>query len=368
MLWFRRILALIRKEFQILLNDPRSRELIVLPVILQTCLFPLAATLEVKNNTLAILNEDNGNASYELVQRFSASSAFTHMLHLREEQEIARTLDSQQAIAVIRFPEDFSRKVAAGETASLQILLDGRRSNSSQIAASYLQTIAMGYFNERAVARGVPPTSELIVWNRYNPNLNYTWFILPTLVAVILTIGSLVTTALSVAREREMGTFDQLLVSPLTPEMIMIGKAVPSMLIGLGQATAILLGAIFLYGVPFNGSFLLLYGSALFYFLSLVGFGMMISSVCSTQQQAFLGAFAFVMPSTLLSGFAAPIENMPMWLQYATWLNPIRHYIVIVKSIILKDVPIGFVLQHSLPLLIISVVTLSVAVIMFRRQ
>lgn len=368
MTWLRRILALVRKELQILLADPQSRKLVVIPVLLQVILFPLAATLEVKNNTLAVLNEDGGAESVELTQRFARAGAFTSIVHLAGAGQIAAILDSQQAIAVVRFAPDFSRKAQAGLPAPMQLLLDGRRSNSSQIAASYVQDITTDYFNEKSRSAGKPPASELIVRHRYNPNLEYRWFILPSLVAIILTVSALILTALSVAREREHGTLEQLLVSPLTPEMIMLGKAAAVLLVGLFQATVIILAAIFVYRVPLSGSLALIYASSVLYFAALVGVGFFISAICSTQQQAFLGAFAFIMPAILLSGYATPVENMPGWLQTATWINPIRHFIVIVKSIFLKDASLWFVLESAVPLLVIAAGTLSVAVIIFRRR
>ncbi|MEO8352058.1 MAG: ABC transporter permease [Chthoniobacteraceae bacterium] len=364
----RRILALVKKELQVLMADPDGRRLIIIPVLLQSILFPLAATLEVKNNTLAVFNEDQGAESIELIQRFARAAAFTEIRPVTNERAMTEVLDGQEAIAVVRFPPSFSRAIAQGNPAPLQLLLDGRRSNSSQIATSYLQDIASGYFNERQMEHGAAPASELIIRHRYNPNLDYKWFILPSLVAIILTIGALITTSLSVARERERGTFEQLLVSPLTPEMIMLGKAIPSMIVGLLQATAILMVAVFVYRVPFEGSLLLLYGSAILYFVALVGVGLLISSFCATQQQAFLGAFSFIMPAILLSGYTSPIENMPVWLQHLTWLNPIRHFIVIVKDIFLKDASLAFVVRTSIPLILTSVLTLGLSIVIFRRR
>lgn len=363
-----RILTLIRKELQVTLGDPQGRKLVILPVLLQSLLFPLAVTLEVKNNTLAILDEDNGRASHEIVQRLSRASAFTDIITLRSEESVTATIDSQGALAVVRFPADFSRCVARGETAPVQILLDGRRSNSSQIAASYIQTVVQDWFTERAVAAGSPPASEIVVRNRYNPNLDYPWFVLPSLVAVLLTISALILTALSVAREREQGTFDQLLVSPLTPWMIMLGKALAALVIGLGQISLLMIVAVFVFHVPFTGSLALLYVSAVLYFASLAGVGLLISAMCSTQQQAFLGAFAFMMPAVLLSGFASPVENMPGWLQTLTYANPIRHFIVISKSIFLKAAPADYVLLQAVPLAIIAMVTVSIALLRYRRR
>jgi ABC-2 type transport system permease protein len=363
-----RILALIRKELQIILADPQSRKLVVVPVVLQVILFPLAATMEVKNNTLAVLDEDGGAAATELTQRFALARAFPRVIHLSGAGQIAAVIDRQQAIAVVRFAPDFSRQAAQGRPAPMQIILDGRRSNSSQIAASYIQDITTSWANERTRDTGRAPDSELTVRHRYNPNLEYRWFILPSLVAIILTVSALILTALSVAREREHGTFEQLLVSPLTPEMIMVGKAAAAMLVGLFQASVIIAAAVFVYGVPLTGSLALIYASAVLYFLALVGTGFFISAICTTQQQAFLGSFAFIMPAILLSGYASPVENMPGWLQTATWINPIRHFIVIMKSLFLKDAPVEFVLQSALPLLLIAVVTQAIAVLIFRRR
>lgn len=366
--FLRRIHSLIRKELQSLLSDKSGRLLLVMPVILQTVLFPAAATLEVKNASIAIFNQDGGTESVELVQRFAASNAFSELLPVTGDGEIEKLIGTRKAIAVVRIPQDFSRRIEAGETGTVQVLLDGRRSNSAQILFGYMQSIVDDFLKERAEDSGRTMPSEIVSRNWFNPVLDYPNYILPNLVAVITTIGSLIVTALSVAREREQGTFDQLLVSPLTPEMIMIGKAVPAMLVAFFQATLILGVAVFIYQVPFRGSLPLLYGGMFFYSLSLVGVGLMISSISRTQQQAFLGAFVFMMPAILLSGFSAPVENMPVWLQRVTWINPVRHFVEVVKGVFLKDASPERVLSLIAPLIAISVVTLTVASIMFRRK
>ncbi len=202
----------------------------------------------------------------------------------------------------------------------------------------------------------------------FNPNLNNAWSIVPSLVAIITTISTLIVTALSVAREREQGTFDQLLVSPLTPGMIMIGKAVPALFVSVVQATVIVLVGVFAYRIPFQGSFLLLYSSMIFYIIALAGFGLLISSICQTQQQAFLGVFSFMMPAVLLSGFISPVENMPSWLQAVTWFDPLRHFIIIVKGVFLKDMSAAAVASNAWPLLVIGVLTLASANFVFRRR
>lgn len=359
-----RIFSLVRKELQALLRDRQGRLLLVGPVLMQLAVFPFAATLEVKNNTLAVLNEDAGRESFELIQRFSQAQAFTRLLRLDNEREVADAIDRQRALLVVRFPADFSRSLAAGTPASLQVILDGRRSNSGQIALGYVRQMLNTYLVERRPAAG----PELVVRHWFNPNLDFVRHIIPSLVAIITTISTLVVTSLSVAREREQGTFDQLLVSPLTPGMIMVGKTVPAILVAMFQATLILTAGIWVYGIPFAGSLPLLYTSMVFYILAVAGFGLLVSSVCATQQQAFLGTFSFMVPAVLLSGFPAPVENMPVWLQRLDWFNPLQHFIVIVKGVFLKDVGPAVLFQSLWPLLVIATLTLAAANWVFRRR
>ena len=365
---FRRIRALIIKELQTLLGDPQSRILLFMPLVLQTALFPFAVTLDVQNNTLAVLNRDAGPASIELIQRFAQAEAFTQYINLRSEQEMRSTIENQDALLVLYIPVDFSRNVAAGHEADIQAIVDGRRSNSGQIALGYVESIIQSYNSERLIEGGQIAPSQIILRHWFNPNLNYKFFVLPSLVAMITTISVLIVTSLSIAREREQGTFDQLLVSPLTPGMIMVGKTVPAVLVAMIQGTMILLAAVIFYRVPFEGSLILLYLSIFFYAIAVSGIGLLISSVCETQQQAFLGVFTFMMPAVMLSGYAAPIDNMPGWLQVVTEANPLRHLIVIVKSIFLKGSSTGFVLDHLWPLILIALITNLAANWMFRRK
>ncbi|HEY8965026.1 MAG TPA: ABC transporter permease [Candidatus Methylacidiphilales bacterium] len=366
--FLRRIGTLVLKELQLLFLDPASRRLLYMPVILQLLFFPFAVTLEVKNSRLAILNQDAGGASVELIERFSRARAFPRILFLHGEQDLQRAVTDQEASIALFFPADFSRRLAAGDSAILQAVVDGRHSNSGQIALGYVQAVVDDYMEDRLARSGRVPQSRIVVRHWFNPNLDYTYFTLPSLVAIITTVGVLSVTSLSIAREREQGTFDQLLVSPLTPAMIMTGKAVPAVIVALGQATIILAAAVLVYRVPFQGSLLLLYGSMLFYALALAGIGLLISSICRTQQQAMLGVFCFMMPSTLLSGYTSPVENMPGWLQAATWFNPLRHFIVIVKSVFLKDAGTAFVLEHLWPLAAIALGTSLAANAVFRRR
>ena len=363
-MWYAMV-VLVKKELQALFAHPQSRRILFLPVIIQLLVFPFAATLEVKNSTLAIFNEDGGAASIELVQRLGAARAFPHIINLYSQQAMRSCVDRQQALLAMRIPQDFSRKVARGESAAVQAIIDGRRSNSAQIAYGYAQQIIQAWDVERL---GRPLPATVTVRNLYNPNLEYQWFVLPSLVAIITTIGCLTVAALSLAREREEGTFDQLLVSPLTPAYIMAGKALPGIVVALLQGSIIAAAAVWIYHVPFLGSVATLYLAMCCYGLALAGFGLVISSISSTQQQAFLGVFGFMAPAVILSGYMAPVENMPAVLRWISAVDPLTHFIIVVKGIFLKGYDLSQAWPHLWPLLVIATVTQALAYAIFLQR
>ena len=363
------LITLIKKELQALFSSNQSRRMLIMPVILQLLVFPFAATLEVKNSTLAIYNQDGGAASVEVMQRLAAAKAFPKMIMITSEDQLRDVIDRQKALLAIRIPQDFSRQLAIGQAAHIEAIIDGRRSNSAQIAYGYALQIVQQYVLEQATPGQLQTMpAEIVVQHLYNPNLEYRWFVLPSLVAIITTIGCLMVTALSLAREREEGTFDQLLVSPLTPGYIMLGKAIPGILVALLQGTIIALAAVFVYRIPFNGSIWLLYLSMFCYGLSLSGFGLLISAICANQQQAFLGVFGFMSPAVILSGYMAPVENMPAPLQIVAAMNPLTHAIIAIKGIFLKGFTFSQTWPHLWPLLLIATVTLTMAYTMFIRR
>lgn len=372
-MWYR-IRTLIIKEFQALRRDPRAIQLLIAPVVLQVMLFPFAATLEVNDASIAFLNQDSGQAATEVVQRVAASTAFGTARMLTHEEQVADVVNRQQALLVVRFLPSFSRDIAAGETAAVQIIADGRRPNSAQLAQNYVDSIIRGYAAEVAgpPAAGAPAAASaaanIETRNWYNPNLDGKWAIVPSLVAMMTTIGALITTALSVAREREQGTLDQVLVSPLSHASIMIGKTVPAIIVATLQSTVILIIAIVLFGIPFVGSLLLFFASCFAYSLALAGFGLFISAISQTQQQAFLGVFTFMLPAVLLSGFVSPVQNMPTVLQWISWIDPLRHFIVIVKGLFLKDIGMAEMWPSFWPLLMIAALMMVTAHTLFRRD
>jgi ABC-2 type transport system permease protein len=376
---FNRLLRLIIKELQAVMGSKRGRALLIVPVIMQTVVFPFAATMEVTNATIAIYNEDAGAASSEIVHRLARTAAFTHIVPVHSDAAMQAAIDAQTVLLAVRFPPDFSRRVSAGQPATVQIIVDGRRSNSGQIASAYASRVIGAYALERGAAAagmsvasatntGDASSASLQVRNLYNPNIDFKWHILPSLVAIITTIGCLIVTALSVAREREEGTFDQLLVSPLTPAYIMAGKAVPGVLVAFLQGGFIALAARFAYGVPFTGSLPLLIFGMLGYGLALSGVGLFISSLSSTQQQAFLGVFCFMVPAVILSGYVTPIENMPAVLQWIAAINPLTYFILILKGVFLKGLGFAGAWPYLWPLLLIAAANLLLALALFRRH
>ena len=372
-----RIRALIRKELLAVLRDRRSRLVLVGPPLIQLLLFSYAATLDVTNVSIGILNRDAGRWGTELVQRLDGAATFSRIVSVRGVQEIDGLIDTRAVIAVVHVGPDFSRDVEAGRPARLQIVLDGRRSNAAQIVQGYLTRVVDAVSADIQVAhRGtaVPDAARdaapdaIVERHWFNPNLDYQWFTVPSLIGVIALLISLVVTGQSVARERELGTFDQLLVSPLRVHEILIGKTVPPLLIGLFHATVFVLAAAFVFEVPLLGSVALLYASLVIYLASIIGVGLFISALAQTQQQAFLGSFLFTAPAVLLSGFASPVDNMPGWVQTLTLANPLRHFLVIVRGIFLKDLPAAEVLANALPLAAIAAITLGAAAWLFTRR
>jgi ABC-2 type transport system permease protein len=370
----RRLLALVVKELLAMLRDPRSRMVLIGPPLIQIFVFSYAATLDISNIDIAVLNRDSGRWSAEILQRLDGAPAFRGIARLSRIEDIRDVIDNRKAVAVLHFAPDFSRQVTAGQPGSIQVILDGRRSNASQIVLGYLSAIASDVSSSiRLEKAGAGAMSEaartpLAVRHWFNPNLTYLWFNVPSLIGILGLLIALVVTGQSVARERELGTFDQLMVSPLRTWEILLGKLAPPLLIGLVQATAFILVTVFFFQVPLRGSLGLLYLGLFFFLASAIGVGLFISSLAQTQQQAFLGTFLVASPAILLSGFATPIENMPGWLQTATLINPLRHVLVILRGVFLRGMPSVDVMANIVPLMLIAAVTLTVAAWLFRRS
>jgi ABC-2 type transport system permease protein len=294
---------------------------------------------------------------------------FVRVADLTRAGDIASYINNQRVLLVVQIPQDFERELSSGRPAAIQVIADGRNSNTAGIATRYVGA-AVGAFNTRWQAThglGGPPVQVTMrAW--FNPNLETRWNMIPALIGTLTMLQTLLLTAMSVAREREEGTFDQLLVTPFRPAEIMAGKAIPSMLVGIIQATTILLVAQLWFRIPFSGSFATLYIGLAFFLLAAVGIGLLVSSVVATMQQAFLFAFVILMPFTLLSGLTTPIGNMPVSLQYFTLLNPLRYAIDMVHRVYLEGAALHDLVPDLWPLAVIAAITLPAASWMFRNR
>jgi ABC-2 type transport system permease protein len=361
-----RLLAIITKELWVVWRDPVGRFSILLPPILQLVLFAAASTLEVKNVDIGVYDQDRGAASKEFIAQIAGSSHFRRIVPINSPQALRSAIDDRKVIGVIVFDGQFSRDVAAGRRAAVFVALDGRRSNAAQIVAGYLSTIAV-----RVGAVLQPSLSsqrDTTVSHLFNPNLDYLWFILPSLLVQIGAISALSLTTPSVARERELGTFDQLMVSPLRVYEILIGKMTPPLLFGLFHCTVYLIVIPNLYGAPMRGSIALFYVALTLFLLAVIGVGMMVSAITQTQQQAFLGNFIVMSPAILLSGGTSPVDNMPAWLQIIAQANPLKHFLVVAEGLFLKAMPAAEVFANTWPLLVIAMVTLVGSALLFRSR
>ncbi|QJP09610.1 ABC transporter permease [Pseudomonas multiresinivorans] len=362
-LW--RILNLWRKELLVILKDPANRIVLVAPVLMQSVLFGYAVTFDLNDAPYAILDLSHSESSTRLISRLDGSGIFHRVATLTRVEEIQTVIDEQKALLVIHIPSDFQTRLTQGDPAPIQVILDGRNSNTAGSAAAGLAVVVDQFNREQGLA-SAPISVVSRSW--YNPNLETRWPLIPALIATLSMMQTLMLTALSVAREREQGTFDQLLVTPYTPLEIMFGKAIPPLLIGLVQATLVLLMALFWFRIPMAGSLFNLYGGLTVFTIACVGLGMSISAVSLNMQQAMLYTFVLIMPLTLLSGLATPVRNMPEFLQIVTYANPLRFGIDLIQRVYLEGATLADVGLNLIPMLVVAAVTLPLASWLFRHR
>ena len=365
----RRVLALMRKELLAILKDPRSRFMLIGPPILQCLIFGYAATYDLNDIPYAVLDRDRSAASYALLARLDGSGVFRRVANLSRVAEVETYVNERRVLLVIQIGDDFERRLFSGSGAELQAIADGRNSNTAGTVMGYVNVAVERFNAEWRGARGQPaPPIRVTTRAWYNPNLETRWHMIPSLIGTLTFLQTLLLTGMSVAREREQGTFDQLLVTPFRPSEIMVGKAVPPMLVGVGQATLILLVGQLWFQIPFAGKFLTLYIGLTFFLIAAIGIGLLLSSIAATMQQAMLYSFMIVMPFALLSGLTTPIESMPEFLQYLTFLNPLRYAIEMTHRVYLEGAGLALLLPQIWPLTLIAAVTLPTASWMFRHR
>jgi ABC-2 type transport system permease protein len=364
-----RTLALVRKELLTTFKDPRARISLLVPPIFQSLIFGYAATYDLSHIPYAAVDEDRSAASRDFLARLDGSRLFLRVAELVRTADIASAIDTRHVLLVVRIGPDFERQLQAGGTGTVQVIADGRNSNTAATALGYLNTVVDAFNQEWRETHGLAePPLRLVNRAWFNPGLETRWSMVPALMGTLTMLQTLLLTAMSVAREREEGTFDQLLVTPLRPSEIMIGKALPSLLVGFAQATGILLVAQLWFQIPFAGSFVTLYAGLALFLLAAVGIGLLVSSIVATMQQAMLYSFVLLMPFSLLSGLTTPIGNMPEVLQYFTLINPLRYAIAIAHRVYLEGATLSDLLPQLLPLALIAAVTLPAAAYFFRKR
>lgn len=363
-----RLRTTIIKELLSYLRDPGTRRFMIGAPILQTVVFAFAATLDVQNLDVAVLDQDGGRWAHELVERIDGSWFTDELIAVHDMASLDEAVSQRQLAVGVRIGADFSRDIAAGQPGQVQLILDGRRANTAQIASSYIQAI-VAQLNLEATDNGAAQLAPTVsLRHRYNTNLNYRWFMVVNLAAVQAFMLCLIVSALSIAREREMGTFDQMLVSPLTPMEIVIAKTFPAMLAGFVVFSLVSLLAVLVFGAPFAGSIApLLLGLVMFLF-AISGLGLLCSAVCRTQQQAFLNCFFGSIPLIMTSGFTTPVNNMPLWLQHVAELNPVKHFLLIMQGSFFKAQSAEIIFSNVWPLLLIALVTFTVAILVVQRK
>ncbi|MFT3762110.1 MAG: ABC transporter permease [Pseudoxanthomonas sp.] len=357
--------ALIRKELLALFKEPSSRALLFAPALMQSLLFGYGATYDLTNVPYAVLDQSRGAASIELLSRLDGTGVFHRAATLTSSSQIAGMIDGNKALVVLSIPSDFQQRLNAGQSTPLQVILDGRNSSTAGSAASYVGSIVSSY-NASLGAGSSGISIERRAW--FNPNLESRWNMMPALIGALSMLQTLLIAALSVAREREQGTFDQLLVTPLTPLQILIGKAIPAILIGLLQSTLIFLVIRFWFQIPMNGSVWLLYAGLLTFNIAAVGVGLSVSALSLNMQQAMLYTFLLIMPLMLLSGLLTPVKNMPEILQVATYANPLRFGMSIVRRVYLEGAGFIDIWREFIPLLAMGAVSLPLAAWLFRHR
>lgn len=363
------IRVLVIKEFLAVLRDAKSRIVLIVPPVIQLLVFGYAVTFDLNHVPFAVYDEDGSTVSRELISHFRNSPNFREAAVITRQEQIADLIDRKKVLVVIHINSDFTRELYVSKSVPVQVIVDGRNSNTALIALNYVQSI-VGQFNTQWRGRHglAGPPAQLQARSWFNPNLESRWFIVPGIAGLLTLVVTMMVTALSVAREREQGTFDQLLVTPFTPVQLLIGKILPGFIIGFFEATFIITVAVLWFKIPLRGHLVTLYTGLSLFLLSSVGVGLMISSIAVTMQQGLLGAFLFLVPSITLSGFTTPIENMPVWIQHLTLINPMRYFIVVVRSTFLEGASFSSLIHQFWPMGIIGLVCMSLAGWLFRHR
>ena len=364
MFWWR-IKWMCRKEMLSTLKDPSTRAILIVPVLIESVLFGYAATYNLERVPYACVDQSHSQASADFLAKLDGTRVFYRVDNLMNANEIAESIDSGRALMVIHIEPEFADNLSKGKFAKIQVITDGRNTMTAAIASGYLNRI-VDAFNEERIKNLDAIRLETVAW--YNPNLITRWNFLPGLIGLLSLIQVLLLAGLSVAREREQGTFDQLLVTPLSPVEILIGKAVPPLIIGMMQSTIILLVCRLWFKIPMAGELPTLYLTLFVFTLSCIGIGLSISAISRSMQQVMVYCFVLLLPMVLLSGLATPVSNMPHILQIITYADPLRFALDSIRRIYLEGCTTMDIAFNFLPMLVVAAVTLPLAGWLFRNK
>ncbi|RII25792.1 MAG: ABC transporter permease [Geobacter sp.] len=372
---FERLLCMLKKEFIQTLRDPRMRFILFVIPAVQTVIFGYAVNTDVRQIKTAIYDLDNSIESRDIAARLVRSGYFQVTEHISREGRVRELLDRGEVKAVFRMNRGMGETLRGGRTAPLQLILDGTDSNTAGIVLNYAMNIAARYNEQLQVLqitrqRGVSePPEGVVLQSRawYNENLESRNYYVPAVIALIVLIITMLLSSMAVVREKEIGTMEQMIVTPISRGEFILGKTIPFVLIGFIDVALVTVVAYFWFGVPLRGSLPLLFAATGLFLMSSLGFGLFLSTISRTQQQAMMSSFMFIFPAMLLSGFAFPIENMPEPVQWLTFLNPLRYYLVIIRSIFLKGVGLSILWPQLLGLFLLGIAILSFAVQRFKK-
>jgi ABC-2 type transport system permease protein len=375
---------MIRKEFIQALRDPRMRSMLFIPPLLQLLIFGYAVNLDVDNAKIAWMDQDRTPESRELLSQFEGSGRFVIAGYPRDERAMQQMMDRSQVDAVIRVLPGFGRDVERGRVSNVQVLVDGTNSNTASIVSGYASQCIARYSSQAGqkqqhskmvaatmdsgpVYMSMPAVeSRTRVW--FNPDLRSRNYFIPGVIVNIITLVTLSLTAMAIVREKEIGTMEQLMVTPLRPTELILGKTLPFVVVGLWDMLLVLAAALLLFHIPFNGSFWLLLGSAMLFLLTTLGAGLFISTVSQTQQQAMMATMIFFQPFFMLSGFTFPIRNMPQVAQWLTYINPVRYFMEIVRGVFLQGSGVVALWPQMVALAVFGVTILWLSVQRFHKQ
>lgn len=373
----RRILHMLIKEFLQLRRDKWARFQLIAPPIIQMLIFGYAATFEVNRVSTAIVNFDHSPESRELAARFSGNGRFQISELASNRNQLRDLIDRSKVAVAIQINPQFAELLRKGQTAPLQVIVDGTNSNTALIAMDYIGQIVTRFGNDyqrdymnRVAPQYLPflPTVQMEQRPWYNPDLNSQWFFVPGVIGSLTLVTILNLTAFAIVREREIGTLEQIMVTPIRPIEFILGKTVPFFFVGLAEVALVAVAGTLWFNVPFRGSLLvMLLGSSLF-LISVQAVGLLISTLCSTQQQAFASGFFFLTPAFTLSGFAFPIASMPKAMRLLTYLDPLRYYLVVLRGIFLKGTGVAVLWPQMFGMAVLGALLLTISVLRFHKS